>query len=78
MSDTVKMWVVYDHPVDFPGQFVARRFEGNKATEFHYAHASLSDVRDWVYRDALTFGNTAPYQMRRHPSDPAVIFETWM
>ena len=27
------VWIVYDSPSDFPGSFVARRFEFNKPTE---------------------------------------------
>jgi hypothetical protein len=39
------IWIVYDSPSDFPGQFVARRFEVNKPTADVLTAGTLEALR---------------------------------
>lgn len=79
MNDSVSIiWVVYDHPIDFPDQFVARKFLGINPTDDYYSDKSLAAVREWIYSEASKCGLGQPYRMPRHPNDDPVILETWM
>lgn len=78
MHSILVMWVVYDNPIDFPGQFVARKFLGDKPTEDYFYNKSLAAVREWIHEQARNCGQGAPYRMARLPNDDPVIFETWM
>ncbi|HKX40909.1 MAG TPA: hypothetical protein VJO99_07110 [Burkholderiaceae bacterium] len=69
------MWVVYDHPLDWPSHFVGRLHE------VHTSGASvptrqivLSDTLDGVRRK-LPFGLTC---IPRHPNDDPNIVEVWL
>lgn len=77
MSNVLTLWVVYNNPSDFPGQFVARKFEGNKFTKEHFADVELLKVREWIYEQADRIG-IWPVRFDRHPSDPAPVYETWI
>lgn len=78
MNNFLIMWVVFDNPIDFPGQFVARKFLGNTPTDTFFADKKLNAVREWIYGEASKSGQGSPFRMARHPKDDPVIFETWM
>jgi hypothetical protein len=66
------MWVVYDHPKDFPDRYVARRFENGEPTEVileAQSHAELQVLLAWNYPHLRYF--------RRHYWDDPVIMEMW-
>jgi hypothetical protein len=75
MNDLLELWTVYDHPVDCPGNWVARKWvvgPGGKseATSDCIVSDTLEDLRD-----ALPPGL---YRLPRDPDDDPVIVETWL
>jgi hypothetical protein len=69
------IWVIYDHPRDFPNAFVARpQFEtvdGIKQFGEGYAAPDLEVLRDHMRRMGLVC-------LARHPDDDPVIIEVWI
>jgi hypothetical protein len=71
------MWAVYDHPLDYPGKFVARRFEvstsGPKPTESIIVAPDLETLRNMLrYEMKLSACITRAAQ-----DDPKIV-ETWL
>jgi hypothetical protein len=64
------VWVIYDHPRDFPGAFVARLFIVDKATAKTLKAPTLEGLRA-----LLPAGLT---RLERNPQDDPVIVETWL
>jgi hypothetical protein len=69
------MYTVYDHPKDYPHEYVVRRFEirPNEVTGTAiYAHAAtLAEVRRPLRGMGLS-------RIGRHESDDLVIVEVWL
>lgn len=74
----LNIWVVYSNTTDYPGQFVARRFENNTPTDDCYASKHLGEVQSWIQEQAAQRGVAGPIRMDRHPTDDPVILETWL
>lgn len=77
MHRTLDLWTVYASPSDFPGKYVARRFEvsenGERGTADHIVSDTLNDLRMSLVRDkGLSF------RMGAVPGDDPVIVETWI
>lgn len=74
MSD-LAVWVVYDHPRDFPDVYVARKHiasvSGNTATEETLVSPDLN-----VLREALEAKGFV--HLSRDPNDDPVILEVWL
>ena len=71
MHRPVTIWTVYDHPRDYPREFVARKWVGDQATpEIICAH-TLGALRASMQAKGL-------YRLARHDSDDPVIVETWL
>lgn len=74
VSDLV-LWTVYDHPSDYPDQYVARQFVvgigGQRATDRVMAHVDLESIRAVLSHAGLV-------RVERHPTDDPVILETWL
>jgi hypothetical protein len=73
---SLAMWTVYaDHP-DYPGKFVARRFDvdkdGPKLSASFIVHADLDALRD-----ILEF-ELGLVKLTRSPDDNPKIVETWL
>lgn len=68
------MWVIYDHPSDFPEHFVARRWVGESPTTDHVLADSLEDVRTKV---ATRFA-FVPSMLPRFENDDPKIVEVWL
>lgn len=64
------IWVVYDHPRDYPEDFVARLFIWDKATTKTLKASTLGELRT-----LLPGGLT---RLERNPQDNPVIVETWL
>ena len=77
MSDAalLSIWVVYDHPRDFPDEFIARRHEttahGSRVTDEVLLSSSLDAIRDELAKRGL-------YCLTRVPGDDPKIVETWL
>jgi hypothetical protein len=66
------MWVVYEHPADFPEDYVARRWVNGVATETCLRDPSLGKLRVllcWNYPNLRYFP--------RHPNDEPQVKEMW-
>ena len=69
-------YVIYDHPKDFPDDFVVRRFEITKdgaipESKLFMNRKSLGEIREQLKRIGL-------YPIARHTEDDPVIVETWV
>lgn len=70
------MWVIYDHPRDFPNTFVAKRWavrdnRGEVPTTDMIVSPDLIALREIMALKGLIC-------MDRHPTDPEVIIEVWL
>ena len=77
-NQCLKLWTVYFNPTDHPGQFVARRFDGDKPTEEFHTARRIETVRRWIFKDAKKFGQGTPVNLERAPNDDPCIVETWI
>lgn len=65
------IWVIYNHPKDHPNYYVARRWDGMKATDDILKNKSLVKIR----RDMESRGLVK--LMRNDDDDPCII-ESWI
>jgi hypothetical protein len=71
------VWVIYDHPRDFPQHFVARKqvaMEGYVVASGVFLLAT--DLER--LRERLLTVQPGLVRLDRHPSDDPVIVETWI
>ena len=80
----MKIWTVYDNPLDFPGMYVARQFaigldspDSVLAEEHHFAAIDLSEVRQWILDQAAREG-VSPFMLPPQKNDDPVISEIWV
>lgn len=66
----LSMWVVFDHPLDHPHGFVARRFEGETPTSETREATTLDALRAQLPPDMVC--------LARYPDDDPKIVETWL
>jgi hypothetical protein len=75
MSDALSIWVIYDHPEDFPTSFVARRHiaYGPQAgpTQDLVVSTDVETLREILWLAGLT-------KLDRSPDDAPHIMETWL
>lgn len=72
--ERLPMWVIYDHPKDYPDTFVARLWvilPSPSATPYAVTHANIAVLRTAFADIGLT------RQLRSSTDDP-VILETWL
>ncbi len=72
MSDGVPIWVVYDHPRDYPNNYVARLWLNESPTTMHMISPDLELLRREINRRGATV------KLMPLPGDDPVILETWM
>lgn len=69
------IWVIYDHPKDYPHVFVARRWlvdrRGERATDLLLIDEDLGRLR-------LEMEQRGLIRLDRQPEDDPVILETWV
>lgn len=68
----LKIWTVYNHPLDYPDKFVARLFVGEQPTESVIIADDLETIRDIL---CFELGLTV---LGRSPEDDSKIVETWL
>lgn len=73
--DGLRLFVVYDHPRDFPDEFVAREFVSTagavlRAKQLHARASTLDDLRSMLPPGLLNIG--------RQPNDDPAIKEVWL
>ena len=66
----LEIWVIYDHPIDFPNEFVARKFILDKPTKDMIVMPSLDEVRKMLPPDLTRLD-------RCLEDDPRMI-EVWL
>ena len=71
MTRTLSIWTIYDHPLDAPDFYVARRFEYDQPTADVLISKDIEALRDMMEARGLV-------KLMRHPSDDPVIMETWL
>lgn len=71
----LSMWVVYDHPRDYPNSFIARRWiaDANRIT-------ATEDIAKAATIEALQlhFRKQGLVKINRSPTDDPKIVETWL
>jgi hypothetical protein len=76
--EELPMWVVYDHPIDFPNSYVARLHQWDEQAKAYVASPTemmvAADV-DLIRRELFSLGF---HKLDRHPDDLPVIMETWV
>jgi hypothetical protein len=70
------MWTVYDNPSDYPGKFVARRFDVDARGPKPSTSIIIMDDLDKL-RDMLAFDLHLTCLMRSPEDDPKIV-ETWL
>jgi hypothetical protein len=68
------LWVIYDHPRDFPDRFVARKHHVVPGASGPTLEILTADTLDDL-RAKLPAGLVL---LSRHPMDDPVIVETWL
>jgi len=71
LPDVLSIWVVYDHPKDFPHCYVARRWEGEKPMADKLVSPDLEKLRDVLEGMGLV-------KLMPMAGDDPVILETWL
>jgi hypothetical protein len=71
-SSSLSMWVVYDHPLDYPDKFVARLWVGEQPTQSIIIANDLAMIRD-----TLCF-EMHKVCLARNPEDDPKILEMWL
>jgi hypothetical protein len=74
-SKKLSMWVIYDHPREYPGSFVARRFEGAVAGPVSTEDVLLADDPDFLRATLLGYGLML---IHHNPTDDPSVVETWL
>lgn len=73
-DDPLMLWVIYDHPLDFPDHFVLRVFtidnSGVPGTGGTATFDTLAEAQDAIPAGAYNIG--------REPTDDPVILEVWL
>lgn len=66
----LNIWVIYDHPDDFPDQFTARRWVLDRPTDEYLFADTLDELR----------GKLPPglVRLQRDPADDPKIVESWL
>lgn len=67
---TLDIWVIYDHPEDYPDKFVARCWEGETPTDRIFTADTVKEIRELIPPDL--------YRLDRDPSDDPVVLEVWI
>lgn len=71
MSEGLSIWTIYDHPKDFPDQFVARLFVGEEPSNIVLVSEDIEQLRAALASNGLTV-------LCRSPSDDPKIVEVWL
>lgn len=64
------LWTIFDSPQDFPGLFVARRFNYDRPTDEIRLATSLDTIRAAIPEGL--------YRLERNPLDDRSIVESWV
>jgi len=65
------LWVIYDHPRDYPREFVARKWVGEEPSGEILCSYSVRPLQEALRRRGLR-------RIERHSRDDPVIVESWL
>lgn len=68
---SLPIWVIYDHPIDFPDWFVARKFLNDQPSSVCMASHDLGMLR-------LELETMGHFCIPRFDGDDPCIIETWI
>lgn len=71
MADGLSIWVVYDHPSDYPNCYVARCFIGEEWTPSIMICPDLERLQEQLMQMGLT-------KLMPMEGDDPTILETWL
>ena len=71
MTDALTIWTIYDHPRDFPDNYVARRFENDVPTTEVIIAPDLDKLRRFFIHNGLVC-------IARSEEDQPQIVESWL
>lgn len=75
-EDTLSIWVLYDHPSDYPDLFIARRFDvGPGGQVIATTELLLAADVEWLRKEMR---KKALVRIGRHQTDDPVIIESWL
>ena len=70
-AEPLRIWVVYEHPTDYPDSYVARMWLNEKPSGSVVICPTLGMLRDHLLEMGLT-------PIDRDPKDDPKIVETWL
>lgn len=73
MPDGLPMWVVYDHPTDYPDRLVARYWDGTRPTATILTDHDLVSLRHKIRAEGPDL-----IRFMRAPEDDPKILEVWV
>ena len=74
MNGMMELFVIYDHPKDYPGHFVVRRWFGTRWATIPTTDFAIADTLEAVRAEVPEGMCRIPHQ----ESEDAVIVETWI
>jgi hypothetical protein len=72
------MVTIFKNPVDAPGFYVARRFNGSFATADKIIDTDINTCRLWAMRMVEKWNHCSAINMGRQSVDEPQIVETWV
>lgn len=72
MSEGLSIWVIYDHPIDYPHCYVARCWIGEEKTDSVIISTDIEKIRD-----VLEFEMGLAKMLPMEGDDPKIV-ETWL
>lgn len=69
------MWTIYDHPRDFPHCYIAREIHVYGNYIEHTSNIIVAPALEYLRAHFMQLGMS---KIMRHPTDDAVIVETWL
>lgn len=77
----LEIWTIYDHPRDFPDNFVARKFLNDMPTDEILVASNLLEIRELIQN--LSSESAIPIaspscRIARSPEDDPNIVESWL
>lgn len=69
--DELAIWTVYDHPTDYPHNYVARKFFGETPTSEIMVCPDVDEIRNVLRAYGLV-------RLSRQDGDDPKIMETWL
>lgn len=73
MPNGLITWTIYNKPLDYPGGYLARKFDGMDPTEEYFTSGDLEALRERVRVELGGHG----VLMKRSKMDHPNVIETW-